>query len=121
MSSKRTNNAFQLASAMCMVLALLWLTISTPFVYASQQKMATYQTKSISISDCNDVEDASKPLTNSTEEKNSNGNSFSEEYLQHHHEDDYFISISAQYHNCINAGTYTAFHGELLVPPPDFI
>jgi uncharacterized membrane protein YukC len=35
--SKKPYTIFQVASAIFMIIALLWLTISTPFVYASQQ------------------------------------------------------------------------------------
>jgi hypothetical protein len=121
MGPKKTYSIFQLSSAIFMMLALLWLTISTPFVYASQQEQAR-QGKIANISNplSGNEEEAPNPLGNSTEEKNSkSGNSFSEEYLHDHHLDDYFFSITAQFHKCENAGTYIAFHGELLVPPPN--
>jgi hypothetical protein len=59
------------------------------------------------------------PLGNASEEKAPTTTSFSEEYLHDHYMTDHFFSIALQYHKCENAGTYNAFHGELLVPPPN--
>lgn len=114
-------NNFQIVSAIFMVLALLWLTVSAPFVYASQQELAKQHktTNAGTLMDANE-EESPNPFGNTTEEKNPNSNSsFSEEYLHHHHMEEYFFSVASQYHECGNAGTYTAYHGELLVPPPN--
>ncbi len=64
-------------------------------------------------------EETANPFGNTTEEKAPSSTSFSEEYLHDHHTTDYFFSTVLQYHKCENAGTYIAFHGELLVPPPN--
>jgi hypothetical protein len=119
---KKPYNIFQPGSAVFMILALLWLTVSTPFVYASEQKQAvqnkTFNTQSSPI-DANE-EDCTNPFGNTTEEKNPNsGNSFSEEYLHDQHIHDHFFSIDAQNYKCEDADTYTAFHGEVQVPPPN--
>jgi hypothetical protein len=117
----RTYNFLHLVSAVLMILALLWLTISAPFVYAGQQAIAKQNKteKPATPLTCSD-EDGTNPFGNNTEEKApTNGSSFSEEYLHDHHKDDYFFSIISQYHKCENAGTYVAYHGELLVPPPN--
>ena len=114
-------NPFQKASAIFMILALLWLTVSTPFVFSSQQKIDKHQKNTAAASsntDCND-EETSNPLGSNTEEKAPGGISLSEEYLHDHHTTDYFFSIASQYHKLENAGTYTAFHGEILIPPPN--
>lgn len=107
-------------SAVFMIVALLWLTVSTPFVLASQQELAKQQH---SISDnqppLSCTEEESNPFGNTTEEKAPSSNTFSEEYLHDHHITHYFILETSQYHKCENAGTYIAFHGELLVPPPN--
>jgi hypothetical protein len=63
-------------------------------------------------------EEAANPFGNTTEEK-APSSSFSEEFLHDHHKADYFFSIVSQYHNSENDGTYVAYHGELLVPPPN--
>ena len=65
-------------------------------------------------------EETTNPFGNTTEEKApSSTNRFLKNILHDHHTADYFFSIVSQYHKCENAGTYIAFHGELLVPPPN--
>ena len=100
---QKTYSIFQQVSAIFMVLALLWLTVSTPFVFASQQRLAEHK------------------KANTTEEKNPSSTSLSEEFLHDHYTADHFFSIASQYHKCENADTYNAFHGELLVPPPNLV
>ena len=103
-----------------MVLALLWLTISAPFVFFAQQEITKQsKTADATIPLNGNEEDTTNPFGNNTEEKASTNNSASEEYLHDSHFMDHFISIARQYHKCENAGTYIAFHGELLVPPPN--
>lgn len=103
-----------------MILALLWLTISAPFVFASQQELAKHSKAANAKSPVNGTEEESaNPFGNSTEEKAPSGNTFSEEYLHDHHTTDHFFSIASPYHPCENADIYNAFHGELLVPPPN--
>ena len=108
---------FQLGSSLVMVLALLWLTISLPFVYASQQLAKANNGQHMGISLCG-AEEETNPLGNTTEEKSSSS-SFSEEYLHDHQHSDHSFSINTLYHKCENADTYTAFHGEVQVPPPN--
>lgn len=120
--SRKIYNPFHLLSAVFMILALLWLTISIPFVYAGQQEFATQdrmENNSGSPLSGNE-EEAANPFSNTTEEKSPNS-SVSEEYLHDHHKTDYFFSIISQYRKCENAGTYVAYHGELLVPPPNAV
>ena len=117
---KKTYNLFQLASAVLMILALMWLTISAPFVYESQQQIAKYSKSSSAPMAFDMSEDETNPFGNNTEEKAPGSiNSFSEEYLHNHHDAEYLLSIALQYHKNDDAGTYIAFHGELLVPPPN--
>lgn len=103
-----------------MVLALLWLTVSTPFVFNSQQHFAK-QSKMADVDSplSGSEEEAGNPLSNTNEEKNPNSTSFSEEYLHDHHQDGHFLLSYLQFHKCMDADTYIAFHGELLVPPPN--
>jgi hypothetical protein len=114
-------NPFHLLSAVVMILALLWLTISIPFVYAAQQELAKEnRMANESFPLAGNEEGSANPFGNATEEKApNNGSSFSEEYLHDHYKADYFFSIVSQYHKCENADTYHAFHGELIVPPPN--
>lgn len=101
-----------------MILALLWLTISAPFVYANWQEHASENR--VANNDClpSGGEEDANPFSNTTEEKSPNS-TFSEEYLHDHHASDCFFSIILRQHKCENADTYHAFHGELLVPPPN--
>src|SRR5688500_8232007 len=110
----------QLASAVFMMLALLWLTISLPYVYASQQEWAelnNIENTGTPLS-CTE-EETCNPMGNTTEEKNPSSTSLTEEYLHDHHGADHFFSIDTTYHKLENADTYTAFHGEVQVPPPN--
>jgi hypothetical protein len=119
--NRKTYSLFQLASAVIMILALLWLTISAPFVLAARQEIAK-QDKMANASSplAGNEEESANPFGNTTEEKSpTSSNSVSEEYLHDHHKADYFFSIVSQYHKCKDAVTYIAYHGELLVPPPN--
>lgn len=118
--NRKPYSHFQLASAVFMVAALLWLTISAPFVFAGQQKIAKQEKVATNGSPLAGTEEEANPFGNTTEEKTpTSGSSFSEEYLHDHHKAEYFFSITLRYHKCENAGTYVAFHGELHVPPPN--
>jgi hypothetical protein len=116
---KDTYNLSQLASALFMIMALSWLTISAPFVNAArQQETKTSQQKAPFAGA---EEEAPNPFGNSTEEKNSksSNSTLSEEYLHELHISEYFVSIASATYNRENESTYVAFHGELLVPPPN--
>jgi hypothetical protein len=118
---KKPYTVFHSVSAVLMMIALLWLTISAPFVFECQQKIAKqHNTVKAEIPlSCNEEESAN-PFGNSTEEKAPTSiNSFSEEYLHDNHRSDYLFLMTSQFHKCENAGVYIAFHGELLVPPPN--
>ena len=111
---------FRQLSAIMMIAALSWLTISAPFVFEQQQKMATQNNSACADLPIPGTEEEANPFSGSTEEKAPKTlNTFSEEYLHNHHSSEYFLSIASQFHKCENAGTYVAYHGELLVPPPN--
>jgi ABC-type transport system involved in cytochrome bd biosynthesis fused ATPase/permease subunit len=108
---------FQKASAVLMILALVWLTVSLPVVSDSMKELAGQE---MTNSPLTPEEETSNPLNGTTEEKAPTSSStVSEEYLHEHHKTDPFFLSAAQIHMLENAGTYTAFHGELLVPPPN--
>ena len=106
-------------SAVAMIVALLWLTVSAPFVNAAAQVDQDGNATS-SHAPCANDEEAATPLGNATEEKAGSSTSLSEEYLHGHDKDEYFYSKASLRHNLEHADTYNAFHGELLVPPPNF-
>ncbi|RYF90210.1 MAG: hypothetical protein EOO03_04175 [Chitinophagaceae bacterium] len=119
--NKATYCFFHKASAVFMMLALVWLTISTPFVCSFKQEMA----KMAQMDNAPDAsvpveDDNSNPLGNNTEEKTpSSPTSLTEEYLHHGESTHFFLSQRAIFYKCTNTDIYTAFHGELLVPPPN--
>jgi hypothetical protein len=103
-----------------MILALLWLTVSTPFVFASQQNLEKLNQIADTHSPISDADDdTANPFGNTTEEKAPSSTSLSEEYLHDHHSAEYYFALISQSHTRENADTYNAFHGELLVPPPN--
>jgi len=96
-----------------MMLALLWLTISIPFVYNAQQKQASID---LNHSPDSKQDGNSNPFSNTTEEKAPV--QVSEEYLhaeQEHH--DTWTTI--RHYNNHSVDVYTAFHRELISPPPE--
>jgi hypothetical protein len=118
--NRKIYTSFQLSSAVFMIMALLWLTVSLPFVYDNQQKQSERDKIENASSSAENNEDSSNPFGNTTEEKNPNSsNSLSEEYLHDHYSHDHFFPVASQSYKCINVDTYIAYHGELDVPPPD--
>lgn len=104
-----------------MMLVLLWLTVSTPFIIATQQEMAKQQkvmSVELPISD-NEDETGDSSTNNNVEEKVLGSNSFSEEYLHDLHDAPDFGAKLARNYQLKNSGTYIAFHGELHAPPPN--
>lgn len=123
MKGNSTQILVRWASGIFMMLVLVWLTVSTPFVNSFQQQMAERERveneksgkgcTEKGPSDCN-------PFANTTEEKTESGSiCFSEEYLHHYddliHTDDDLL----KHDNCGHSVLYIAFHGELLSPPPE--
>ncbi len=117
---RKKYTGFQLGSSIFMILALLWLTISLPFVVGAQMEQSGAKAGQV----CpltTDEEESCNPFSNTTEEKTPNPNSFSEEYLHDHNHSDAVLVAVSTVHKSEDDGTYIAFHGELLVPPPNFI
>ena len=119
--SRKIYSVFQLCSAVFLILALMWLTVSTPFVLASQQQQAKRHKmeKAASSPLAGNEEETSNPFGNNTEEKAPTSTGFSEEYLHTFHIISHFYTEISQYCKHENSDTYIAFHGELLVPPPN--
>jgi len=106
-------------SSVMMILALVWLTISLPYVYAAQQKLVKENT---SLAKENSAKDANNgnPFANTTEEKAPGNTTISEEYLHHYEEPVYLSPDKLDHSHHLSYDTYVAFHGELLSPPPEF-
>lgn len=118
---RKTYGFLHNVSAVFMIATLCWLTVSMPFVIEFQEKMARLQQTENTGSLPGNQDEESRPINSNTEEKvPGSNNSFSEEYMhQQHITHHYFFSESSEYHKSENTGTYTAFHGELHVPPPN--
>lgn len=106
-----------------MMMNMLWLTISLPFIADSRSDCQSEQTSTAGANPFDTQgEDTGFPQTGGSEEKASEGsNGFNEEYL-HHHEGMEALSAEAgkaSMHD-LAQDAYCAFHGELIVPPPNF-
>lgn len=107
-------------SAACMVIMLLWLTVSAPFVQAAQQERAKHELKSCKTSPlAGSEEESTDPYGNNTEEKAPSSTSLAEEFLHDNDRGDMFSQLVLRSHALENADTYHAYHVEQLVPPPD--
>jgi hypothetical protein len=118
--SIRKYGFLQLLSAAILITALAWFTVSSPFVYAGQQELARQHKmeKSAYPLTAGEEETTNSP-GNNAEEKTSGNNTLSEEFIHEHHIATPFQGKVSLYHKSKNANTYIAFHGELLVPPPN--
>lgn len=97
--------------SLLMMVLLMWLTVSTPFVYEAQQDVLVSQGLA--------EEDVPNPLSNTNEERVETGGSSLSEYL---HEPHHYVvpsSIIELYYKCHPDDLYSAFHPELLSPPPE--
>jgi len=119
--NRKIYSVFHLCCAVFLILALMWLTVSTPFVIASQQEQVRQpkMEKAASSPRAGNGEENSNPFGSNTEEKAPTSTNFSEEFLHSFHIISHFYREISQYHKHENSDTYIAFHGELLVPPPN--
>lgn len=95
-----------------MVVALLWLTISTPFVYAANQIQKQQIHNQADRSDNN-------PFSNTTEEKNESSVNTLSEYLHDLHPTEHNFTVLTKYYKCHSSDLYRAYHPELISPPPE--
>jgi hypothetical protein len=100
-----------------MMLALAWLTVSLPFVYASHKNHTAttterQQCEQPADEDCN-------PFSNTTEEKSHGGLNTLSEYLHDTYHADHHYSIIDRIHKGHTFDLYFAFHPDLLSPPPE--
>ena len=100
-------------SVLFMIMALLWLTVSTPFVYNAQQDLKREIQKQAKDSDNNN------PFSNTTEEKNeSNANALSE-YLHDHPSLENNFTVLTRLYKRYPSNIYCEHHPELISPPPE--
>ena len=100
-------------SSLFMIIALLWLTVSTPFVFASQQaQQKEIQKQTGSNEDKN-------PFSTTTEEKNESSASTLSEYLHDLNSMNHHFIVLKRIYKCYIFNVYYAYHPELLSPPPE--
>jgi hypothetical protein len=101
----------QVASSLFMITTLLWLTVSTPFVYSHQlQKELQQQPNGY---------EGSNPLANTTEEKSETGNNVLSEYRHDIHSvERHFIVLSTLY-KCHSLDSHLEYYPEVQSPPPE--
>jgi hypothetical protein len=121
MKNKRSAyTIFQKFSAIIMV--LLWIAISSSLFVSFQKMVQKGKQTNCSIPITGTEEESSNPFGNNTEEKTpKSSNSFSEDFLHNQNLTEPLFVLSLRYFIIKNAGTYIAFHGEHLVPPPDIV
>ena len=96
-----------------MILSLLWLTVSLPFVFAAQSARAAAEQQHIADEEC------SNSFANTTEEKTSNNSNTLSEYLHDLPSCYSGDSVSVVYEKCHPSDLYFAFHPDLFSPPPE--
>lgn len=106
----------QVVSSVIMMLALAWLTVSIPFVYANQQHMAAAMSGIPGA-----LDEESNPFSNTTEEKTESGGNTLSEYLHDMHSHVQLMVSPKKYSKCHPSDLYYAFHPELISPPPEFV
>jgi hypothetical protein len=107
-----------------MMMTMLWLTVSLPFI-AESRMVFNIECKSSACDNLIDTQgdDTGFSQTGASEEKGSeSSNNYNEEYLHHHDGGALLGSNSGKttLHD-LAQDAYCAFHGELLVPPPNVI
>lgn len=101
------------ASALLMLLALLWLTVSLPFVYKCQQQVAALAKLS------EEKKETVNPLAGTNEEKSESGVNTISEYLHETTLPAAPFGTPLRFDKCHPADLYFAYHPELLCPPPN--
>jgi hypothetical protein len=119
--AKKHNNysVYHKVSSILMMLALLWLTVSIPYVFNAQKKLLGSETHQSVPVNTQQEEEASNPFANTTEEKTPGSSNTLSEFL---HEIELLKQPSenlTRFYKYHRYSLYIAFHGELLVPPPN--
>jgi len=109
----------QYALSIFLIVTLLWLTVSTPFIVDAQKKLKTTET-SLTIPDVDQsLEENTNPFSGLNEEKGgSSVNGFSE-YLTEYFHIPGINQPELIHESYIHGLIYVAHYGELLSPPPE--
>jgi hypothetical protein len=103
-------------SSLLMMLALVWLTVSSPFVYAAQQQKSAVEKQQC---ENNPEDDCNNPLGNTTEEKSEKGVNTLSEYLHDTHTHEAAGNLITKIYKCHPSDLYFAYHPDLFSPPPE--
>jgi hypothetical protein len=109
---QHTYSTRHFGSSLFMIMALLWLTVSTPFVYSAQQNLKEIQKQSGQT-------DNNNPFSNTTEEKNESSVNTLSEYLHDHSSLEKGFTILVRFYKRYPSNIYCEHHPELISPPPE--
>jgi hypothetical protein len=113
-----TFNPLQKAGSLLLILALVWLSVSTPYVYRFQQKTKT-EKQAMTAENDTDCEDGCGLLNNTNEEKAESGPNTLQEFL---HEPLHIAHPSIEQVNeygHFEQKASVAYHPEFISPPPE--
>ena len=106
-------STLKMASSLLMMVALLWLTVSTPFVYAADNS----EKKEINKQGGQSQEETN-PFSSTTEEKNESSVNSLSEYLHNDHCIEINFLSLVKFYNSHCCRFYLDHHPQLLSPPP---
>ncbi len=112
--SKKKYSALQIASSIMMMLALLWLTVCTPFVNKAYEIKKEISQQHFQ----HQCDDDSNLFSNTTEEKNPNSNTLSEYLHQTQHLEKLSVALN-KFYKGHPTDLYFEYHPELISPPPE--
>jgi hypothetical protein len=115
---KPSYGLFKKISAGFLLLALAWLTISAQFIYTGTSEVNDHVNHTTSLPSSPGEEAQSSPLNNAEEEASASSNMV-DEYLHDYPISRIFWSLLPSYNHLGDDNLYIAYHGELLVPPPN--
>lgn len=107
------NPTRQVSSSLFMIMALLWLTVSTPFVFKTQREQKKEIQKQSKQTEDNN------PFSNTTEEKNESSANTLSEYLHDHPSLENNFTILTRLYKRYPSNIYCEHHPELVSPPPE--
>jgi len=117
-SKTRIYSIQHIFSSIAMIVALLWLTISLPYIYKAQLKYAEISSAATGYPSPA-AEENTNPFSGLSEEKAPSATGINEEYLHHHDFHDAPWKLIEFLHGDFVSTLFPVFHGELLSPPPE--
>ncbi len=107
-------------SSLLMLFALVWLSISTPFVYANQQAQQKISKKlQADKKEKAAADDTSQTSTPEEDEVVTSVTNISEYLHSHNFAIKHFIPIAVVHNKCHPSDLYFAYHPDLISPPPE--